>query len=721
MACQIKNGKFYATNGKESILHKELEKQVGEVRAKDMFVLAYTKSFQDKVVNSLINSYKEKVKELLPIKENLSFRETNENKIKTLHLYDGNTKIGRIQTENYKDGLKIKSVLVNDNVKGKGYGTALYNKLITDSIESGISVYSDLYRTYEADRVWQSLKNKGLTDGKVVKALPKEFDLNGEISANEVLRYNENQEPLKEKLKPTEIADIKQSINKDVEDLYETIREAFYKGNVFSPTKQSLQNSGIYSQYEIENILSDINLQASIYSTIQSLKQEENPISIEEYGKEEFHKKTLELNSLGKFKTNNPLLEEQKYIEENAGAEFIEDEIIPLGEYTKIPVINEQGNPIETELLYENAVKIVDNPSIIEAVKTVINAHPSVETENLENEVVQKLKNYGIDATTLSREDYPTLLKYIEDPTEKNTKDLEDVLGFERKNQEKVVKIKDKNRSYVYLETNKSEQQLFDEFSLIQTSQENVYHKINKVENIVDFVKKRDKIDGYLSEIQAYKKYFEYENPQFKEQKISTEFTDDFDYLTTSFIADFSAEKMKNPNEFNNLFKITEKGIELISKDPITLETIKAHIEEGVDFGDEIQQYSLISKNMPNLIDNKQPVNKRVQALNNPKLIPQVSGKFTRVNQDVLVTVNDTRPFIKDGNSVFEMQEKAGNLNFYNRVEVKEDLNYNDFSPQEMKQIDTAEYKFLQIKDEVVPKIKKLYKKEELLDNFECA
>ncbi len=43
MSCQIKNGKFYAPNGKESILHKELEKQVGEARAKDMFVLAYTK------------------------------------------------------------------------------------------------------------------------------------------------------------------------------------------------------------------------------------------------------------------------------------------------------------------------------------------------------------------------------------------------------------------------------------------------------------------------------------------------------------------------------------------------------------------------------------------------------------------------------------------------------------------------------------------------------
>ena len=40
MACEIKNGKYFAPNGKESNLYKELKTIVGEEKAKDLFVLA---------------------------------------------------------------------------------------------------------------------------------------------------------------------------------------------------------------------------------------------------------------------------------------------------------------------------------------------------------------------------------------------------------------------------------------------------------------------------------------------------------------------------------------------------------------------------------------------------------------------------------------------------------------------------------------------------------
>lgn len=721
MNCQIQNGKFYAPNGKESILYKDLEKEVGAEKAKELFITAHTKTFENKVIQPLLTSYKERVKNLLPLRRDAEFRQTDVNGIKTIHLYSGKQKIGRIQTENYKDGVKIKTVMVNDDAKGQGYGTALYNKLIQDNISQGLAVYSDQYRTEDADRIWESLKNKGLTNGKVVRALSKDFDANGEIYADKVLEYFENTQSSAEPLKPTEIVAIKQSINKDIEDLYDTMREAFYKGNVFSPTQKSLKTSGIYSDYETGKILDDINLQATIYSTIQSLKQEENPISVEEFGKEEFKTNTNKINFIGKLEATNPLKEENLYVEENGGLDYVEDQKIPLDKYKRIPVLNEKGEAIQTEMLYEKAVKVVESQSLFDALEVAIDAPLELDITKLESAITEKLKDYGIDISTLSRTDYPVLFEYLKDPSQENTIVLEEALGFEREAKQKVVEISDKNRSYVYLETNKTEQQLFNELSLVQTNNPNVYHKVNKVESdeIIAFIKERDGIEGVLTELQAYKKYFEYTTPQILEEPISGDFTGGLEYLQNQFVADFAAEKLKNPNKFNELFKITDKDIELVSNDSLTLEMVKAYIKENVDFGKEMTQYSLLSKNIPNLI-NAQKATPRVEAINNYKNLPQVSGKFIRVDNEVLVANTETKSYIMQGNDLFELQEKDGNLNFYAKLEKNNDSNYYNLNPSAPQEINTAEYKYLQTKDEVAPKIKKLAKTEQLANNFEC-
>jgi GNAT superfamily N-acetyltransferase len=719
LSCQIKNGKYYAPNGKESILYKDLEKEVGAEKAKELFVTSYTKTFQDKVINPLINSYKERVKNLLPLREDVTFKV---NGIKTTHIYSGKEKIGRIQTENYKDGVKIKSVLVDDKYKGQGFGTALYNKLIQDNLSQGLSVYSDQFRTEDADRIWESLKNKGLTKGKVVKAVSEDFDANGEISAEKVLEYFENNQSWGEPLKATEITAIKQSINQDIEDLYDVLREAFYKGNIFSPTQKSLKASGIYSEYEIGKILEDVNLQATIYSTIQRLKHEENSISVIQFGKEEFISKTSKLNSIGKLEALNPLKEENLYIEENGGLDYVEDQKIPLDKYKRIPVLNEKGEAVQTEMLYEKAVKVVEDENLIDAIEVAINAPQELDITKLENAIAEKLKNYGIDISTLSRADLPTLLEYIKDPSVENTIALEKALGFEREDKQKVVSISDKNRSYVYLETNKTEQQLFNELSLVQTNNPNVFHKVNKVDSdeIIAFIKERDGIEGILTELEAYKKYFEYTKPQIAEEPVNGEFTGDLEYLKNNFIADFAAEKLKNPNKFNENFKITERDIELISNDPLTIDTVKAYIKDGVEMGKEMEEYSLISRNIPNLTDG-QKANTRVNAINNYKNIPQATGKFIRVNDNILATVSETKPYVMQDNDLFEMKEKDGNLNFYAKLEKNADLNYYEMSPNAPQEINTAEFKHLQTKEDAAPKIKKLAKAEELADNFQCT
>ena len=58
MSCQIKNGEYFAPNGNESVLFKELKDKVGEAQAQDLFVLAYTDSFYLNYTLPILKNYK---------------------------------------------------------------------------------------------------------------------------------------------------------------------------------------------------------------------------------------------------------------------------------------------------------------------------------------------------------------------------------------------------------------------------------------------------------------------------------------------------------------------------------------------------------------------------------------------------------------------------------------------------------------------------------------
>ena len=84
--CTIKDGKYFAPNGEESLLYKNLRENMSEDEANDLFVLSKTPSFQENVVTPLIEEYRNKVSE---IPANIKFKETFANKIRTFHIYDG--------------------------------------------------------------------------------------------------------------------------------------------------------------------------------------------------------------------------------------------------------------------------------------------------------------------------------------------------------------------------------------------------------------------------------------------------------------------------------------------------------------------------------------------------------------------------------------------------------------------------------------------------------
>ena len=144
MSCQIQGGKYFAPNGKESILYKDLEKQVGAEKAKELFVTSYTKTFQDKVIQPLINSYKERVKNLLPLREDVTFKQTEVNGIKTTHIY-GEVGVGNMKAPNGKPSNLSESqyMLVRTPEFKTWFGIAL------EEIESQISRYRTEYAAQE--------------------------------------------------------------------------------------------------------------------------------------------------------------------------------------------------------------------------------------------------------------------------------------------------------------------------------------------------------------------------------------------------------------------------------------------------------------------------------------------------------------------------------------------------------------------------------------------
>jgi hypothetical protein len=595
-----------------------------------------------------------------------------------------------------------------------------------------------------------------------------------------------------------------------------------------------------------------------------------------------FVRESAEQNAVGKFKINNPLKEKNLYIEQNAGKKNVDEYILPkeeLDKYSRIKVIDEQGQPMQEELIYEEAVKEVEKESnAYRGISAIVNAPLNVDVFKLMKKVENWLLSYGLDIRGLKREGYTALKQYLDNPSAETKESLYRALNFAKKDKEKVLLLENKNRTYKYLETNKSEEQLFEELSLIKTNTPNVYHEVVKVD--VDQMREITK-DIYSKEFELYKKYFGYDtnfkftkeagnkavdksgkpvivyrggeitspikndkytvgrffttSPQaatafgknvnsaillmnnpfvvdakgemytsiktpkqmknwvvdtmdtvdtdliaewayknnydgviiknvqeggsagmmrdangygvipeqaddyivfdsaqikdlskepYQGKGVQTNFEGDLEYLLGDFIADFSAEILKNKDsKFYEAFKITNNGIELISEDEITLREVKDFVNSDIKFSKEIAEYSLLSKNMPNLKEDggqKDKEQERIKAVNDINSVKEIDGDFAQINREIIASKDETASFIKHKGNVFELQEKYGDYNFYVRLEKNNNLKYNNFNPTLPQYIDVTNFNIKQSDLENYAKINKKFKETDLEDNFEC-
>lgn len=735
MSCQIKDNQYYSPNGSPSKLYEDLKTRVGETQAQSLYILAHTPEFIRDVQSELIYNYKNKFPET---PSTLEFKESLSGKSRTIQVLEKGVKKGRVILENYKDGYKIKSSLINEKDRGKGYGKAVYTYTARKLIEEGKNLYSDQIRTESADNIWNSFYKLGVTDEnkKIIYARPlSAFDKNGEIYADNVLEYataiNENTEPLsfieqqETRMMLAEFPNIG-----DSEELADELTKAFYNKGLFSPTKESLKS--LYSKYEVDLILSDTNVLGAVKESIERLKRTPKLYNTTIL---EATYKSNELNLFGKLKTENPYIIKQDIVEqyggiENADLSEIKDRSITqeyLDQFKRVPAIDINGSPIIEQIIYSNSVKVVEDKKIFDAVDALIQAPEIVDTSKLEKKLSNWLLDYGLKIEGFTKDLLPSLKQFIESPTVENTQVFSDkyreVFNIPVKQREYVTKVENKDRDLVYLETNDTEQQLFDNQSLLQTEVNNVYHRIEKVD--FNQMKEAFKLGDDITELQAYKDYFNYNTTPVAQQQefYPIALTNSLDYLTNEFIADFNVEKLKNPNALNNKFVITEKGIEQKYNDPISMAEIQSYLLEPSKLNIALQEYSIISKQVENLVNIDVEIlankyNSRLIAVNNFDKVKKLEGDFTKLNKDIITAKNTTEEFINNENELFELLNKENNLSVYGRIQKNTNLNYNEIESVSPKY--TTDLKLPLNQQTKYAKVDKKWKNSEVENKFDC-
>lgn len=647
-------------------------------------------------------------------------------------------KAGGLRLLPYKDGYRVEGVVVYDRFQGRRLATRLYQEAIKDLLPKGKSLYSLKTRSAGAEAIWDKFVEKGIakkvndTD-YVVDIIPPFLDRNGEPKLEEVTKFISNDNKSTAKLSTDEKAEVLNFMLSNgvtsFNELKQKVRQAFYNDlNIFTINRDKLLKSGLYDK-----------------STIRSLSSEVQPF-IESLLNTDFD---IDLS-----------LDNLDYV--NVGEKTI------FGNYRKVPI--EKVNQGNTQILDSDlqvkpnnntkakleiaSKKVEDNKSlnkintILETSDEVIEENPEI-IEKLLNEITNDLANYGIDLEGLKvdKDFLRTLRDFIISPTNNNLNSFTEAYNnqFSVDTTPQFVRTQD-DKKYFIVDTDKTEQEVFEEQSLIKQSS-NLYYKVIRedVDTLIAKLNLEDKRgeleaesrqqEGFTDpdlalEVLLYKKAFNTPTIVKEQEQGSVDnFSGNYEYLTTEYVADFHVEmikeKQKNSLKYKNfysLFDINEKGIYLKDSNSYTMSLVELYADEN------LRQYSLISKQLPNLKVEEQDVNfaqqERDRVVNNKKSLPEFKGKVFRIDNNNVVVKAESGKFIKIDNQVYESVQKSGELKLFSKVEETQSEYLQANIPQPIPNLDINNYNHLKTTPEkflTEGKLKSKAEKDKIKTNkFDC-
>lgn len=208
-------------------------------------------------------------------------------------------------------------------------------------------------------------------------------------------------------------------------------------------------------------------------------------------------------------------------------------------------------------------------------------------------------------------------------------------------------------------------------------------------------------------------------------RSVQKQFTGNYNYLTEDYVSDFYIEqlkeKQKNSAKYRNFysnFEINEKGINLLNTDDITMQQIEIYAD------DNLRQYSLLSKQMPDLKVDDVNENQRDLIVNNPQTLEDYKKDLFRVNDSTIILKDNTETFVKVNGEIYENVETDSNLSVFAKVEseVSDYYQYNIKQPKT--NIKLSDYSYLATQEELFTSPKKYLKQEEKNqiknDKFNC-
>lgn len=193
------------------------------------------------------------------------------------------------------------------------------------------------------------------------------------------------------------------------------------------------------------------------------------------------------------------------------------------------------------------------------------------------------------------------------------------------------------------------------------------------------------------------------------------QFTGNYNYLTEDFVSDFYIEqlkeKQKNSAKYRNFysnFEVNEKGINLLNTDDITMQQIEVYAD------DNLRQYSLVSKQMPDLkVETEINENQRDLIVNNPQTLENYKKDLFRVNDNTIILKDNVDDFVKINDSIYENIESDGNLSVFAQIKTEKSDYYQYNIKQPKSNIKLSDYNYLSTQEELFTSPKKYLKQEE--------
>lgn len=589
-------------------------------------------------------------------------------------------------------------------------------------------------------------------------------------------------------------------------ELLNRMKQIFYKNGVAVFDRASIENSGFYNQYEVDSIMEDVTIQNRIKDTINGLTNTDSE-TLPDYDPLFVVSETSRINALGKQAISNPFIIEQQVIGAIVGTN-VEDSITNLpfenikNQYNsnstvktrldniaaKTKMVAQQeivgGQLVDktnnnTREVLEQTLDLRDRLTITAKIQYIQGISPGVWGQSRDSiytllKDLNKASVYaGVDflnledsAFTKERGQVIDLLnsyqRLLNNPSDASMQEFTDIYSdfFEINNEPASKVVTSNDAGDVYIETDLTEYQLFNEHGLVKKG-ENLYREVEVMESLDDVystmtlnktllpvgVETQQDLRDYISNQVAetpipdfqvdtdvlqkmflYKMYFRspVTQPIIPDNTDKyVQFTGDYDYMTEEYPSDFYKdmlrEKRKNSDMYKNFysnFTITSKGIELVNRDPLTIRQIMRLAPE------DLIQYNMVSKtlNLPvaeiseDTVDFDQMVYNREQAINNPDGVPKLKQDYTILSPITIAVKNATSNFVRTPMGSYEIDYQIGNVTFYNML-PKGNSKYNAigvYNSKTQPDINEDDFAYLQDTPEAFTKAQSYYSASEL-------